>query len=99
MVLGELATLRDLGLPVIIVVLVDAALGLIALKQKQMGLPRAGVDVAASDFAAAARAMGGHGVAVADRETLAREAAAAFARPGFSLIACRIDAAAYEGAF
>lgn len=99
MVLGELATLRDLGLPVIIVVLVDAALGLIALKQRQMGLPRAGVDFAASDFAAVARAMGGHGVVVADRETLAREAAAAFARSGFSLIACRVDAAAYEGAF
>lgn len=99
MVLGELATLRDLGLPIVIVVLVDAALGLIALKQKQMGLPRAGVDFAASDFAAIARAMGGSGVTVADRETLAREAAAAFARPGFSLIACRIDAAAYEGAF
>ncbi len=99
MVLGELATLRDLSLPVVVVVLVDASLGLIALKQKQMGLARRGVDLGASDFAAVARAMGGHGAAVADRDGLAREAAAAFARPGFSLIACGIDAADYEGAF
>lgn len=99
MVLGELATLRDLVVPVIVVVLVDEALGLIALKQKQMGLARAGVDLGLSDFAAVACALGGHGATVADRESLAREAAAAFARPGFSLLACRIDAAAYQGAF
>lgn len=99
MVLGELATLRDLALPVVVVVLVDAALGLIALKQKQMGLARAGVDFGASDFAAVTRALGGHGVMVSDRTALAREAGEAFARPGFSLIACRVDASDYEGAF
>ncbi|KPF69216.1 acetolactate synthase [Bosea sp. AAP35] len=99
MVLGELATLRDLALPVIIVVLVDESLGLIALKQKQMGLARAGVDFGASDFAAVARAMGGHGATIADAATLAQEAKGAFARPGYSVLACRIDAAAYEGAF
>lgn len=99
MVLGELATLRDLGLPVIVVVLVDQALGLIALKQRQLGLARAGVDIGETDFAAVARAMGGHGVTIDDRETLAREAEAAFRRDGFTLLACRIDAASYEGAF
>ena len=99
MVLGELSTLRDLALPVVIVVLVDEALGLIALKQKQMGLARAGVDFGGSDFAAVARALGGHGATVTDRASLAQQARAAFARDGFSLIACPIDAAAYEGAF
>ncbi len=99
MVLGELATLRDLAVPVVVAVLVDEALGLIALKQKQMGLARAGVDLGLSDFAAIARAFGGHGATVSDRASLAREAADAFARPGFSLLACRIDAGAYEGAF
>ena len=99
MVLGELSTLRDLALPVVVVVLVDESLGLIALKQQQMGLARAGVDFGATDFAAVARAMGGHGATISDRGTLAREAAAAFARPGFSVLACRIDAASYEGAF
>ena len=100
MVLGELATLRDLGLPVIVVALVDKALGLIALKQRQLGLARAGVDIGETDFAAVARAMGGHGATIDDRETLAREAEAAFRRrDGFTLLACRIDAARYEGAF
>ncbi len=99
MVLGELATLRDLALPVIVVTLVDRALGLIALKQRQLGLPRAGVDIGETDFAAIARAMGGHGATIDDRETLAREAEAAFRRDGFTLLACRIDAACYEGAF
>jgi len=100
MVLGELATLRDLGLPVIIVALVDKALGLIALKQRQLGLPRTGVDIGETDFAAVARAMGGHGATIDDHETLAHEAEAAFRRrSGFTLLACRIDAARYEGAF
>lgn len=99
MVLGELATLRDLGLPVIIVALVDKVLGLIALKQRQLGLPRTGVDIGETDFAAVARALGGHGATIEDRETLAREARAAFQRDGFTLLACRIDASSYEGAF
>ncbi|BCB19654.1 thiamine pyrophosphate-binding protein [Bosea sp. ANAM02] len=99
MVLGELATLRDLGLPVIVVALVDRALGLIALKQHQLGLARAGVDIGETDFAAVARAMGGHGATIDDRATLAREAEAAFGRDGFTLLACRIDASRYEGAF
>jgi len=99
MMLGELATLRDLGLPVVVVVLVDKALGLIALKQRQLGLARAGVDIGETDFAAVARAMGGHGATIDDRDTLAREAEAAFRRSGFTVLACRIDASSYEGAF
>ncbi|RYE30138.1 MAG: thiamine pyrophosphate-binding protein [Hyphomicrobiales bacterium] len=99
MVLGELATLRDLNLPVIVVTLVDKALGLIALKQRQLGLARAGVDIGETDFAAVARAMGGHGATIDDSATLAREAEAAFRRDGFTLLACRIDAASYEAAF
>lgn len=99
MSLGELATLRDLGAPVVIVTLVDASLGLIALKQKQMGLPRAAVDFGVTDFAAVARAMGGRGVAVSSRADLAAAVDAAFAHDGFTIIACAIDAAAYEGAF
>lgn len=99
MVLGELATLRDLKLPVVICTLVDESLGLIALKQRQLGLARAGVDFGATDFAAVARAMGGHGVTIRDRDGLRREAQAAFERDGFTLLACRVDAKDYEGAF
>ncbi|SEG29663.1 thiamine pyrophosphate-binding protein [Bosea lathyri] len=99
MVLGELATLRDLAVPVVIAVLVDESLGLIALKQRQLGLARAGVDFGATNFVAVAHAMGGHGVMVRDRDGLAREASAAFRRDGFTILACRIDAQSYEGAF
>ena len=97
--LGELATLRDLALPVVVVVLADDSLSLIEMKQRRSGLANAGVDFGRSDLAMAARALGGHGVEVADRETLDREARAAFARPGFTVIVARIDRRAYDGAF
>ena len=58
-----------------------------------------GAEIGATDFAAVARAMGGHGVDVRDRETLAREAKAAFARRGFTVLACHVNADDYEGAF
>jgi acetolactate synthase I/II/III large subunit len=99
MVMGELSTLRDLALPVVVVVLVDRSLALIELKQRAMQLPRQGVDFGGTDFAAVARALGRHGVAVRDRASLEREAEAAFARKGFTLIAAEIGERAYDGAF
>ncbi len=99
MVLGELAILRDLALPVVVTVLADQSLGLIALKQRQMGLTRAGVDFGGTDFAAVAAAMGGHGILVDNRAELEREAKAAFQRQGFTLLICAIDRSAYDGAF
>ena len=99
MVLGEIATLRDLNLPVVIVCLVDRALALIELKQRQMQLPRQGVDFGSTDFAAVARALGGHGASVSSAEALEVEAIAAFARPGFTLLAADIGDRAYDGAF
>jgi acetolactate synthase-1/2/3 large subunit len=99
MVLGELATLRDLQVPVVIAVMVDESLGLIELKQRQSGLANAGVDFGATDFPAVARAMGGHGVRVDTAAALEAEARAAFARPGFTVLACAIGRRAYDGAF
>ena len=43
--LGELATLRDLGLPVIVVVLVDGSLALIEMKQRASGRAERGVGI------------------------------------------------------
>ena len=97
MVLGELATLRDLELPVLVVVFVDASLALIELKQRGGGLENLGVDFSETDFAALARALGGHGVVVEDREALARECEAALAAERFTVLACRIGRAAYDG--
>ena len=99
MVLGELASLRDLALPVVVVVLVDRALALIELKQRAMRLPRHAVDFGATDFAAVATALGGHGVSVTSADDLRQAAMAAFARPGFTVIAAGIGDRAYDGAF
>lgn len=96
--IGELATMRDLGLPVVVVVLQDERLALIDLKQRASKRPEAGVRFGATDFAAVATAFGGHGVTVHDRATLEAEARSAFARRDrFTLIAARIAPDAYEG--
>ncbi len=97
--LGELATLRDLGLPVLIVTLVDGSLALIDMKQRGTGRPRLGVDIGISDLPLVARAMGGHGAWIEDIETLRTEASAALTRPTFTLLAVRVPRGAYDGTF
>ena len=62
MVLGELATIRDLKLAVPIVVFVDTQIGLIELKQRSAQLTDLAVNFGATDFPAVARALGGEGV-------------------------------------
>jgi acetolactate synthase I/II/III large subunit len=97
--LGELATLRDMGQSLIIVVLVDASLALIAMKQQATGREALAVDLGRTDFAAVASAMGGYGVTVQDRAALEQEIAKALGRTNYSVIACAIDAADYKGRF
>lgn len=97
--IGELATLRDLGRPVTIVLFQDQSLALIAAKQKSAGLPPLGVALGQTDFVAAARAFGGLGFNVETRDELRRALDGAANHQGFSLIACRFDARAYAGAF
>jgi acetolactate synthase I/II/III large subunit len=99
MILGELATIRDLKLPLIITVMVDESLGLIEMKQRAMGRANAGVDFDGTDFPAVAEAMGGKGVWVDGVETLEREVTAALSCDTFTLLACRIGRRAYDGAF
>ena len=99
MVLGELATLRDLQLPVIVVVFVDASLALIELKQRRDQLPNLGVDFGRTDFPAVAQALGGHGVSVRDAAGMQEALEAAQRREGFTVIACEIDRKSYDGTF
>lgn len=100
---GELATLAAQKLPVVICVLVDHSLTLIEMKQRASQRPNLGVDFGGpgkgTDFAALARAFGGHGVDVSDSASLTREAQAALARDRFTLIAAHIPRRAYDGAF
>jgi len=100
MVLGELATLRDLKLPVVVVVFIDASLALIELKQRKGGLKNLGVDFGATDFPAVAEALGGRGVAVNDRAALAEAVKAGLAAGDrFTVIAAEIGRQAYDGRF
>jgi acetolactate synthase-1/2/3 large subunit len=99
MVLGELATARDLGLAIIVVVFVDRSLALIELKQRAMQLPNVGVDFGATDFARVATALGGRAANVASRPQLEDALRAATRSERFSLIACQLEHAAYDDRF
>jgi acetolactate synthase I/II/III large subunit len=100
---GELATLSALNLPVVICVLVDHSLTLIEMKQRASQHPNLGVDFGgpgkSTDFAALARAFGGHGIDVFDAAALRHEATVALARDRFTLIAAHIPRRSYDGAF
>jgi len=97
MVLGELATLRDLALPIIVVVFVDASLALIEMKQRRVGLPNLGVDFGATDFSDLAAAFGGQGVLVGDAVSLEVALRTALEHDRFTLLACSIDRKSYDG--
>jgi len=97
--LGELATLREHKIPIIICVLVDESLTLIEMKQRASQRPNLGVDFTGSDFPTVANALGGHGVWVDDVEGLKAEAADALNRDTFTLLACRIGRKSYDGKF
>ncbi len=99
MVLGELATLRDLRQNVVIIVFVDASLALIELKQRGSGRANLGVDFGRSDFAGIAQVMGGEGRVAGDAGALEREVGAAFARKSFTIIEVPVARRAYDGRF
>lgn len=96
MILGELATARDLAVPVVVVVIDDQALGLIALKQRQERLPELGVLLGATDYAAVGRALGLHAERITDADALCGAVAAARSRPGPTLLHCPIDPRSYD---
>ena len=97
--LGELATLREHKIPIIICVLIDESLTLIEMKQRASQRPNLGVDFSGSDFPTVANALGGHGVWVEDRESLRREATDALSRETFTVLACKIGRRSYDGRF
>ncbi|MEM9332685.1 MAG: thiamine pyrophosphate-binding protein [Pseudomonadota bacterium] len=97
--LGELATLREHNIPIIICVLVDESLTLIEMKQRASQRPNLGVDFTGSDFPAVANALGGYGVWVDDASALKEEAANALTRDSFTVLACRIGRKSYDGKF
>ena len=99
MVLGELATLRDLKLPLVIVVFVDESLALIELKQRRAEMSNLGVDFGPTNFPKVAEAMGGEGRWISDKSDLIEAFEGAFKRKTFSLLACKIGYKAYDDRF
>lgn len=98
MTLGELGTLRDQNIPIVVVVLQDESLTLIELKQRQVGLVPVGVRLGATRFDRIASAFGGVGVQVDSADSLLAPLNDAFARDTFTLISCRIEAKSYADA-
>jgi len=97
MVAGELSTVAELGLPVILVVFVDASLALIEKKQRARQMPNLAVDFDRHDFAAIGRAFGGTGVRVTSRAELRAALAEAQAAERFTVIAAEIERGSYDG--
>lgn len=97
MVAGELATAVEMRLPIILVVFVDASLGLIELKQRQRQLPNTGVDFDHHDFEAIGRAFGANGATAHDRAGLRAALEDALEATGPTIVACTFDRKAYDG--
>ncbi|MEM1385703.1 MAG: thiamine pyrophosphate-binding protein [Pseudomonadota bacterium] len=97
MVLGEFGTLRDSGLPLVVVVFVDRSLALIELKQRREGLQNRGVDFDRTDFAGLARLYGGHGVTVRGPGEAAPALEEALSAQRFTVIEVEIPRRAYDG--
>lgn len=96
MCLGELATAVERRLDVTVVVLNDAMLSLIDVKQRKQQRPQAGVASRTIDFAAIAQAMGVYGTTVRDAAQVRPALAAAARMSGPRLIDVHIDPSGYD---
>jgi len=86
MLLGELLTLRQMLLPVKVVVFNNGALSLVELEMKAAGFVNYGTDLDNPDFAGIARAIGLFGTTVKAADELDGELRAAFAHDGPALV-------------
>ncbi|MFI9271222.1 ubiquinone-dependent pyruvate dehydrogenase [Kitasatospora sp. NPDC052896] len=86
MLLGELLTLRQLNLPVKIVVFSNAALSFVELEMKAAGFVNYGTSLRNPDFAGQARAAGLHAARVERAGDLEEALRTAFAHDGPALV-------------
>jgi len=86
MLMGELLTVSQLGLPVKIIVFNNGTLGFVEMEMKAAGLIETGVALDNPDFAAMARAIGLHGVRVTDPGDLETGLRDVLAHPGPALL-------------
>jgi acetolactate synthase I/II/III large subunit len=92
---AELETAARAGANVVVVVLNDASLSLIRVKQDDIGLTRSNVDFVRSDFASVARGLGAHGARAATEDELRSALAAALAKSGPALVDVEIAGTEY----
>ena len=95
MCLGELATAAEQGCAIVVVVVNDAALSLIDLKQAARGLASRGCRTMPIDFAAAARGFGLEAERIASTAELRPALARAFASTGPYLLDVQVDPRGY----
>jgi pyruvate dehydrogenase (quinone) len=84
--MGDLLSLKQLGLPVKVVVFNNGSLGFIELEQKSSGFLDTGTELVNPDFAAMAEAVGIRGFRITDPADVETRLAAALAHPGPVLI-------------
>ena len=89
MLLGELLTLRQLQLPVKIVVFNNGALSFVELEMKAGGIPTYGTDLVDPDFVGIARSAGLFGMRVEKASELDDALRAAFTHDGPALVDVR----------
>jgi pyruvate dehydrogenase (quinone) len=82
MLMGDLLSLKQLGLPVKVVVFNNGSLGFIELEQKSSGFLDTGTELVNPDFAAMAEAVGIKGVRIEDPADVESQLAEALAHPG-----------------
>ena len=100
MALGELATARDLGVDLTVVVIDDRSLALIEKKQRERGLANVGVDFgdpsfAGTDYVALAQAFGAEAARFDDAKRL--EAWLGAPSGGLRLAHCPVPRRSYDG--
>ena len=96
MSLAELSTAARIGANLTVVVLNDAALSLIDIKQQRQQRPPLGVRYPKADFAAAARGMGCEAWTVGAQDPLEFALAEAFETLGPTLVDLAVDPSGYR---
>jgi acetolactate synthase-1/2/3 large subunit len=92
---AELETAARTGTKVIVLVLNDASLSLIRVKQDEIGLERSDVDFVRSDFAQMAESLGAAGARASTEAELATAVEAALAHDGPTVVDIEIDGSEY----
>jgi pyruvate dehydrogenase (quinone) len=91
MLMGDLLTLKQLNLPVKVLIFNNGSLGFIELEQKSSGYLEFGTTLDNPDFAALARAVGIKGIPIADPAALEQGIAEALAHDGPVVIDAQVE--------